>query len=157
MRDAAAFFGMLSSIFLSTPTFVVVVVAVCGRCWRAFDARENDDDVSRDGDTIVFVVVVDDDDDVVFFRRSPGKRTTPLPTPKDVYDDEKNANWWCERNGKTRKDDDEDDEDDDDENLERVRRVVVVDIGRRGRGRHEDDEDDEGECRTTFDGKATVE
>ena len=148
---------MLSSIFLSTPTFVVVVVAVCGRCWRAFDARENDDDVSRDGDTIVFVVVVDDDDDVVFFRRSPGKRTTPLPTPKDVYDDEKNANWWCERNGKTRKDDDEDDEDDDDENLERVRRVVVVDIGRRGRGRHEDDDDDEGECRTTFDGKATVE
>ena len=98
-----------------------------------------------------------DDDDVVFFRRSPGKRTTPLPTPKDVYDDEKNANWWCERNGKTRKDDDEDDEDDDDENLERVRRVVVVDIGRRGRGRHEDDDDDEGECRTTFDGKATVE
>ena len=136
-------------------TFVVVVVAVCGRCWRAFDARENDDDVSRDGDTIVFVVVVDDDDDVVFFRRSPGKRTTPLPTPKDVYDDEKNANWWCERNGKTRKDD-EDDEGDD-ENLERVRRVVVVDIGRRGRGRHEDDDDDEGECRTTFDGKATVE
>ena len=54
-------------------------------------------------------------------------------------------------------DDDEDDEDEDDENLERVRRVVVVDIGRRGRGRHEDDEDDEGECRTTFDGKATVE
>ena len=53
-------------------TFVVVVVAVCGRCWRAFDARENDDDVSRDGDTIVFVVVVDDDDDVVFLC-SPGK------------------------------------------------------------------------------------
>ena len=51
-----------------------------------------------------------DDDDVVFFRRSPGKRTTPFPTPKDVYDDEKNANWWCERNGKTRKDDDEHDE-----------------------------------------------
>ena len=145
MRDA--FFGMLSS--TTTPTFVVVfvVVAVCGRCWRAFDARENDDDVSCD-DTIVVVV---DDDDVVFFRRSPGKRTTPLPTPKDVYDDEKNANWWCERNGKTRKDDE-------DENLERVRRVVVVDIGRRGRGRHEDDDDDdEGECRTTFDGKATVE
>ena len=145
MRDA--FFGMLSS--TTTPTFVVVVfvVAVCGRCWRAFDARENDDDVSRD-DTIV---VVDVDDDV-FFRRSPGKRTTPLPTPKDVYDDEKNANWWCGRNGKTRKDDD-----DDDENLERVRRVFVVDIGRRGRERHEDDDDDEGECRTTFDGKATVE
>ena len=146
---------MLSS--TTTPTFVVVVVffvfvvvAVCGRCWRAFDARENDDDVSRD-DTIVVVVV---DDDVVFFRRSPGKRTTPLPTPKDVYDDEKNANWWRGRNGKTRRKDDED------ENLERVGRVfVVVDIGRRGRGRHEDDEDDddEGECRTTFDGKATVE
>ena len=95
-----------------------------------------------------------DDDDVVFFRRSPGKRTTPLPTPKDVYDDEKNANWWRGRNGKTRRKDDED------ENLERVGRVfVVVDIGRRGRGRHEDDDDDddEGECRTTFDGKATVE
>ena len=147
MRDAA-FFGMLSS--TTTPTFVVfvVVVAVCGRCWRAFDARGNDDDVSRD-DTIVVVV---DDDDVVFFRRS-GKRTTPLPTPKDVYDDEKNANWWRGRNGKTRRKDDED------KNLERVGRVfVVVDIGRRGRGRHEDDEDDddEGECRTTFDGKATV-
>lgn len=137
---------MLSS--TTTPTFVVVV-AVCGRCWRAFDdARENDDDVSRD-DTIV----VDDDDDVVFFRRSPGKRTTPLPTPiKDACDDEKNANWWRGRNDKTRRKDDEDDE-----NLERVRRVVVVDIGRRGRGRHEDDDDDEGECRTTFDGKATVE
>ena len=148
MRDATAFFGMLSS--TTTPTFVVfvVVVAVCGRCWRAFDARENDDDVSRD-DTIVVVVV---DDDVVFFRRSPGKRTTPLPTPKDVYDDEKNANWWRGRNGKTRRKDDED------ENLERVGRVfVVVDIGRRGRGRHEDEDDDEGECRTTFDGKATVE
>ena len=63
MRDA--FFGMLSS--TTTPTFVVVV-AVCGRCWRAFDdARENDDDVSRD-DTIV----VDDDDDVAISSLTDG-------------------------------------------------------------------------------------
>ena len=157
MRDAAAFFAMLSSIFLSTPTFVVVVVAVCGRCWRAFDARENDDDVSRDGDTIVFVVVVDDDDDVVFLGvpREKGQHlcqhlktcTTTKRTPTGGVNETAKRGRTTTRTTRT--------------TTTRISRGFAASSssisGDEDEDDIEDDEDDEGECRTTFDGKATVE